>query len=86
MNALAPDPMNCTPMQIKKKPMSLLKTAMPEGPIRVAQNSLERSVTHAMMLVTRTVSYTHLTLPTNVVSRKVSAMEANSGASAIFVE
>ena len=69
--------MNCTPMQIKKKPMSLLKTAMPEGPMRVAQNSLERSVTQAMMLVTRMA---------NVVSRKVSAMEANSGASAIFVE
>lgn len=77
MKALAPDPMNCTPMQIRKKPMSLLKTAIPEGPMREAQYSLERRVTQAMMLVTKMAS---------VVRKNVSAMEVNSGASAILVE
>ena len=57
--------------------MSLLKTAIPEGPMREAQYSLERRVTQAMMLVTKMAS---------VVRRNVSAMEVNSGASAILVE
>jgi len=32
MNVRMPEPMNCTPMQMSRKPMSLPSTSVPEGP------------------------------------------------------
>ncbi len=46
-----PEPTNCTPMQISRNPISLLSTCRPDGPMREAQNSLERRVIQAIRLV-----------------------------------